>query len=85
MGALAVQDTLTQRGAGANVDWPQVAPPAGGELAREFEGVVIFRADSTEHRLTVRDADQYIRYLTVPHYLGVGEGGRVIAVTDRAP
>ena len=85
VGSLAVQDTLTQRGAGVNVEWPPAAAPAGGELAREFDGVVIFRADSTEHRVTVRDVDKYIRYLTVPHYLGVDERGRVIAVTDRAP
>jgi hypothetical protein len=84
-GDLAVQDTLTQRGVGVDVAWPQAVAPAGGELAREFDGVVVFQADSTQHRMSVRDVDEYIRYLTVPHYLGLDEQGRVIAVTDRAP
>jgi hypothetical protein len=85
VGSLAVQDTLTQRGTGAGVGWPQASVPANGELEREFDGVVIFRADSTQHRVTVHDVDKYVHYLTVPHYLGLDEEGRVIAVTDRAP
>jgi hypothetical protein len=85
VGSLAVQDTLTQRGTGASVGWPQAGVPANGELEREFDGVVTFRADSTQHHVTVHDVDEYVRYLTVPHYLGLDENGKVVAVTDRAP
>jgi hypothetical protein len=85
VGALAVQDTLARQGAGAAVEWPQAIAPAGGALEREFEGTVVFRADGTEHTVEVTDVDTYIRYLTVPYYLGVDEEGHVVDLTDQAP
>ena len=85
LGAVAVQDTLTQQGTGAAVEWPGAVPPTGGELEREFEGTVTFRANGTRHTVRVTDADEYIRYLTVPHYLGVDEDGDVVDLSDTAP
>jgi hypothetical protein len=85
VGTMAVQDTLTQQGLGATVDWPGAAVPADGQLEREFEGTVTFRADGTQHTVRVTDVDTYIRYLTVPYYLGVDEEGDVVDLTDKAP
>jgi hypothetical protein len=85
LGAMAVQDTLTQQGLGATVEWPRAVPPADGQLEREFEGTVTFRADGTQHTVKVTDVDTYIRYLTVPQYLGVDEEGDVVDLTDKAP
>ena len=81
---MVVLDTLTDQGSGAGVDWPAVAKPEGGELQSQFEGVIVFRADGTEHRVTVTDPDAYVRYLTVPHFLGLDEEGNVVRITDRA-
>jgi hypothetical protein len=83
--SLAVQDTLTRQGAGTNVEWPEASVPTNGRLEQEFDGVVVFRANGTEHRVRVDDLDQYMRYLTVSHYLGVDDDGKVITLTDRAP
>ena len=85
VGSLTVQDTLTQQGVGANIHWPNAVPPEDGKVDQEFEGVVIFRADGTVHRVKVNDPNAYIRYLTIPHYLGVNEEGKVISLTDRTP
>ena len=85
VGAMAVQDTLTQQGIGAGVAWPEALPPADGQLEREFEGTVVFRADGTKHTVKVTDVDEYVRYLTTPYYLGLDEDGDVVDVTDRAP
>jgi len=85
VGAMAVQDTLTQQGIGAGVEWPEALPPADGQLEREFEGTVVFRADGTKHTVKVTDVDEYMRYLTTPYYLGLDEDGDVVDVTDRAP
>lgn len=84
-GAMAVQDTLTRQGVGAGVEWPGAAAPAGGKLERAFGGTVVFRADGTTYTVQVTDADAYIRYLTVPHYLEVDEQGHVVDLTDQAP
>jgi hypothetical protein len=78
-------ETLTEQGTGAGVVWGAVVAPSGGELEREFEGTVIFRADGVEHTARVTDEDQYVRYLTVPHYLGVDDEGEFVGLTDRAP
>jgi hypothetical protein len=83
--AFAILDTLTQRGAGTGVEWPGAVAPADGELEREFEGRVTFRADGASHTVEVTDLDTYIRYLTVPYYLGVDEDGDVVDLTDEAP
>ena len=81
---LIVLDTMTDQGSGSGVDWPAAARPEGGELQSKFEGVIIFRADGLEHRVTVTDPDAYARYLTVPHYLGLDEDGNVVRITDQA-
>jgi hypothetical protein len=83
--SLAVKDTLTESGSGADVAWPNAQPPAGGELEREFDGTVIFRADGVEHTVHTDDEGTYVRYVTVPHYLGLDKNGKVVSVTDRAP
>lgn len=83
--SLAIQDTLTRQGDGTDVAWPEAAAPSEGELEREFEGRVVFTADGTEHMVTVSDESEYVRYLTVPHYLAVDEDGKVVGVTDKAP
>jgi len=83
--SLVVQDTLTRQGVGTDVEWPEASVPTNGRLEQEFEGVVIFRANGTEHRVRVDDPDQFIRYLTVSHYLGVDDEGKVVTLTDRAP
>jgi len=85
LGAMIVQDTLTQRGVGASVEWPGAIPPAGGSLERDFEGTVTFRANGTKHTVKVTDVDKYVRYLTIPFYLGVDEQGNVVDITDVAP
>jgi hypothetical protein len=85
LGAMVVQDTLTQRGVGAGVEWPGAIAPAGGDLERDFEGTVTFRANGTEHTVKVTDVDKYVRYLTIPFYLGVDEQGNVVDITDVAP
>jgi len=84
-GAMGVQDTLTAQGIGAGVEWPDPIPPAGGRLERDFEGRVVFRADGARHEVTVADADKYVRYLTIPYYLGIDEEGDVVDLTDTAP
>ena len=83
--ALVVQDTFTEQGVGAGVEWPGAIAPESGRLEREFEGTVVFRADGTRHTVKVTDVDTYIRYLTVPYYLEVDEDGDVVDLTDRAP
>jgi hypothetical protein len=82
---LTVLETLSEQGSGMAVDWPTAVTPQGGELQSRFEGVVLFEADGVEHTLTVSDPDAYVRYLTVPQYLGVDDEGRVVRVTDRVP
>ena len=84
-GDVVVQDTFMDRGFGAAVEWPGAVPPVGGRLEREFEGVVTFRVDGTQHAVDVTDVDEYVRYLTVPHYLGIDEDGDVVDLTDTAP
>jgi hypothetical protein len=81
---MTVLDTLSDQGSGVVVDWPAAAQPEGGQLQSQFEGVIVFRADGTEHRVTVTDPDRYVRYLTVPHFLGLDEEGKVVRVTDQA-
>lgn len=83
--SLAVKDTLTENGAGANVSWPSAQTPADGRLEREFKGTVVFRADSVEHTVRTDDEEAYVHYLTVPHYLGLDKDGKVVSVTDKAP
>jgi hypothetical protein len=80
-----VPGTLTLQGVGAAVEWPAAVAPAGGRLEREFEGTVIFRADGAKRTVTTTDVDQYVRYLTVPYYLGLDEDGKVVDLTDKAP
>ena len=82
---LTVLNTLTDQGAGMAVNWPAAVQPRGGELQSQFRGEIVFRADGTEHRITVTDPDAYVRYLTVPQYLGLDADGRVVRVTDRVP
>ena len=84
-GDVVIQDTLMDRGSGAAVEWPGAVLPAGGRLEREFKGVVTFRADGTKHAVDVTDVDKYVRYLTVPYYLGIDEDGDVVDITDTAP
>jgi hypothetical protein len=85
MDTLAVKDTLTESGTGANVTWPDAQTPAGGKLEREFEGTVVFHADGVEHTMRTDDESAYVRYVTVPHYLGLNKDGKVVSVTDRKP
>ena len=54
-------------------------------MQSEFRGHVVFRVDGTEHTITVTDPDAYVRYLTVPHYLGLDDEGRVVRIVDRVP
>jgi hypothetical protein len=82
---LAIKDTLTESGSGADVTWPDAQTPADGELEREFNGTVVFRADGVEHTVRTDDESAYVRYVTVPHYLGLDKNGKVVSVTDRAP
>ena len=82
---LTVLETLTEQGSGMAVDWPAAVTPQGGELQSRFEGVVVFEADGVEHTLTVSDPDAYVRYLTVPQYLGLDEDCKVVRVTERVP
>ena len=84
-GTMLVQETLARQGTGADVEWAAAAVPSGGELEREFEGTVVFRAEGVEHTVKVTDVDKYVRYLTVPHYLGVDAEGKVVRITDKAP
>jgi hypothetical protein len=84
-GAMVVQDTRTREGAGSSVEWPGVVAPPGGELERSFEGTVVFRADGAKRTVTETDVDKYVRYLTVPYYLGLDKEGNVVALTDKAP
>jgi hypothetical protein len=84
--SLVVKDTLTQQGTGTNIRWPNAVAPMGGDLERQFEGVVVFRAEGgVEHTLTVDDEGKYVRYLTVQQYLGLDKRGKVIRVTSNAP
>jgi len=78
-------DTFTRQGVGTAVEWPEAVAPANGRLEREFEGVVTFRANGAKRTVRVTDVDTYIRYLTVPHYLGLDENGNVVDLTDKAP
>ena len=82
---MVAQETLTRQGTGADVAWGAAVAPAGGEVEREFEGTVIFRADGVEHTAKVTDEGQYLRYLAVPHYVGVDDEGEFIRLTDQAP
>jgi hypothetical protein len=82
---LTVLNTLTEQGSGYGVDWPAAVTPQGGELQSQFKGTVVFQAEGTEHSITVTDPDAYVRYLTVPQYLGLDEDGQVVRVTDRVP
>jgi hypothetical protein len=82
--SLTVKDTFTESGAGADVSWPRAQTPADGRLEREFKGRVIFRADGVEHTVNTDDEGTYVRYVTVPHYLGLDKNGKVIRVTDKA-
>jgi len=81
----AVPGTFTRQGVGTTVEWPEVVAPANGRLEREFEGTVVFRADGAKRTVETTDVDKYIRYLTVPHYLGLDENGKVVRLTDKAP
>jgi hypothetical protein len=83
--SLAVRDTLTRQGVGAGVEWQDTIAPADGRLERGFEGTVVFRADGAQRTVQVTDSDTYVRYLTVPHYLGVDDQGNVVDLTDREP
>jgi hypothetical protein len=82
---MTVVDTLTDEGIGSAVNWPSALRPEGGEVRSSFRGELVFRANGTEHTITVTDPDAYVRYLTVPHYLGLDDEGRVVRVTDRVP
>lgn len=82
-GTMVVQETLTQQGTGARVEWAAAIAPAGGELERAFQGDVVFSADGVTHARKVDDADQYVRYLTVPYYIGVNAEGDFLRLTDR--
>ena len=84
-GSQGFQDTLTRQGAGTTVEWPEAIAPAGVRMEREFEGAVVFRADGAKRTVKVTDVDTYIRYLTVPYYLGLDEKGNVVDLTDKAP
>jgi hypothetical protein len=84
-GSPAIPGTLTRQGVGSAVEWPQAVAPANADIEREFEGTVIFRADGAERTVTTTDVDKYIYYVTVPHYLGLDEGGKVVRLTDKAP
>jgi len=82
---MAVVDTITDEGLGSSVNWPTALRPEGGEVQSSFEGEVVFRADGTTYAVTVTDPDAYVRYLTVPYYLGLNDEGRVVRVVDRVP
>jgi hypothetical protein len=78
----AVESTLTENGTGAEVDWPSIQAPADGKEEREFEGTILFRADGIEHTVRTEDESAYVRYVTIPHYLGLDKNGKVVRVTD---
>jgi len=80
-----IPGTLTRQGVGSAVEWPQAVVPANADIERRFEGTVIFRADGAKRTVTTTDVDKYIYYVTVPHYLGLDEGGKVVRLTDKAP
>lgn len=82
---MTVVDTVADGGSGSAINWPSALRPEGGEVQSSFRGEIVFRADGTEHRVTVTDPDAYVRYLTVPHYLGLDEEGRVVRVAARLP
>jgi len=82
---LAGPDTLARQGVGTAVEWPEAVAPVNGRLEHEFEGTVIFRADGAKRTVKTTDVDKYIRYLTVPYYLGLDENGKVVDLTDKAP
>jgi hypothetical protein len=82
---MTVKDTFTESGTGADVSWPDVPIPADGELERAFKGTVVFQADGVEHTVRTDDESAYVRYVTVPHYLGLDKNGKVVSVTDRKP
>jgi hypothetical protein len=82
---LVVKDTLTESGVGADVIWPKAQPSADGKLERAFDGTVVFRADGVEHTVHTDDESAYVRYVTVPYYLGLDKNGKVVSVTDRKP
>ena len=85
VGSMTVQDTLTRQGVGATVEWAETVAPANGRLEREFEGTVIFQANGAERTVKATNVDTYIRYLTVPYYLGLDEQGNAVDLTDKAP
>jgi len=85
VGSLEVQDSFTRQGRGSAVDWPDPLLPEDGKLERAFEGTVVFRADGARHTVTTEEEDKYVRYLTVPYYLGLDEDGDVVRLTDQAP
>jgi hypothetical protein len=84
-GTYSVRDTFTEQGTGTSVTWFDATAPVDGRLEREFKGTVVFRADDVAHTVHPDDEETYIRYLTVPHYLGLDKDGGVIQVTDKAP
>ncbi len=83
LGTFEVQDTFTSRGDGSVVEWPNPALAEDGKLERAFEGTVVFRADGVRHTVKTDDEDKYVRYLTVPHYLGLDEDGDVVRLTTQ--
>jgi hypothetical protein len=80
-GSAGAAQTSSLAGTGTSVEWPPA--PAGAE--HKFEGTVIFRANGATRTVEVSDVDQYLRYLTVPYYLGLDENGKVVRLTDKAP
>jgi hypothetical protein len=85
VGIYSVRDTFTEQGTGTSIVWFDATAPVDGRLEREFEGTVVFRADDVTHTVRADDEEIFIRYLTVPHYLHLDRGGRVLQVTDKAP
>lgn len=79
----AVESTVTENGTGAEVDWPSTQASADGKEEREFEGTILFRADGIEHTVRTDDESAYVRYVTIPHYLGLDKNGKVVRVTDK--
>jgi hypothetical protein len=78
-----VESTFTEDGTGAEVDWPSMQAFADGKEEREFEGTILFRADGIEHTVRTDDESAYVRYVTIPHYLGLDKNGKVVRVTDK--
>jgi hypothetical protein len=38
-----------------------------------------------EHTVHTDNESAYVRYVTVPHYLGLDKNGKVVSVTDKVP